>query len=75
MRSCWRGGFLETLLWFPTGGAAIGRAVENVLPVVLAAEAFGEVKKAKLKGDLIGFLWGALVITGSIMITWNETDH
>ena len=24
-----------------TGGAAIGRAVENVLPVVLAAEAFG----------------------------------
>ena len=49
MRSCWRGGFLETLLWFPTGGAAIGRAVENVLPVVIglplsiiAAEAFGD---------------------------------
>ena len=47
MRSCWRGGLLETLLWFPTGGAAIGKAVENVLPVVLAAEAFGEVKRAE----------------------------
>ena len=59
MRSCWRGGLLDTLLWFPTGGAAIGEAVENVLPVVLAAEAFGEVKRAELKGDLIVFLWRA----------------
>ena len=29
----------------------------DVLPAVLVAEAVGEVTKAKLKGDLIGFLW------------------
>ena len=56
----------------PPGGAAIGGPVEGVLPVVLglplsiiAAEAFGEVKRARLKGDLIGFLWGALVMRRS----------